>query len=200
VKQSNNIVEIEQVAQVFPGAAKNVYSRESDTMLKKVLVLKGSNVDQEGRISTENMESGFLDEDRKEGRYMVQEGDVITMARGTAVRVGMVTREVADKEIIATANFIIIRPDKNKIRGEVIFAYLQSEVGSKQLQALSTGAVIQHIPASSLKKLEIPVPSIEKQEKITDLLKAVWESRQAVEALIAQQRRTVDATVLSMMA
>ena len=195
-----NMIEIEHIAKLIPGTPKNVYSGEKGTILKEVLVLKGSNVDQQGRISTKDMESVFPAEGKNIDRYKLQKGDVVVMARGTAIRVGMVTEEVADKEVIATANFIIIRPDKKKIWGEVIFAYFNSKIGQEELRALSTGAVIQHIPVSSLKKLKIPIPSFEKQKKICDVLIAGRETRLAAEVLIAQQKRTVDATILGMMA
>lgn len=197
--QFSNMMKIRQIAQIVPGAPKNLCTDKKGKFTRKCLLLKGSNVSQEGNISLEKMESALLSGGQRSERYILQENDVIVMARGTAMRVGLVTKEISKSVVVATANFIIIRPDKTKINGEVIFAFLRTNIGVKLIKSLNTGAVIQHIPASTLRDTKVPVPPKEQQSKITNLLSMAQKARQDAFELIEHQKRVVDATILELM-
>jgi len=199
MKKSNQMKKLGQISQVIPGAAKGVYIADVAKNPNTIHLLKGSNVNSEGSISTEGMERAVLSSSKNTDRYILQEGDVVVMARGSAIRAGFITREVAEKGIIASASFIIIRPNKDEIQGEVIVAYLNSSLGQHRLLALSIGAAIQHIPTSSLKEMEIPVPALVTQKIISDIFYASREAYQATLALAEQQKRTANASILNMM-
>lgn len=200
MNKQNVIKSIGQLCQLIPGAAKSAYSKKQDsTDLKSVFILKGKDVNKEGFISTEDMEKAQLLMGKNIDRYILLTGDVVVMSRGSAIRAAIVTEETAAKEIVASSNFIIIRPDQNKIKGEVIVAYLNSGFGQKLLLALNTGAVIQHIPTSSLRDLEIPVPPLNIQNNISDIFNAGRDAYVATEILMEQQKRTVNASILNMM-
>jgi len=194
----NSPVRLAEVAQIIPGAAAGVYEhvsgRDGDTCL-----LKGGNMDSEGGISTNVMDWVKLIPGRASERYLLQPGDVVIMARGSAIRAAFVTLELAHKRILASANFVIIRPNAEQVQGEVIVAYLNSVVGNQKLQGLSKGATIKLVATSDLRDFEIPVPAKSIQKKIADLFYANRESYQATLALAEQQRRTANAAILNMM-
>ncbi len=187
------------VSQLIPGAAKSAFTVDTATGLVPVYLLMGKNLDFEGGLTTEDMKQEVLASAKNPERYILQEGDVLLMVRGSAMRAGFVSREVAEKRVVASANFIVIRPDKNEIQGEVIVAYLNSVIGQKKLLSLSMGAVIQHIPASSLREMEIPVPALTVQKKISDIFYASQEAYKATLGLAEQQKKTANAAVLNMM-
>lgn len=188
-----------QVTQLIPGAARGAYSDNISNDSDLGYVLKGNSLDTDGGIYTEAMNQVSIVAARNTDRYILQEGDVVVLARGSAIRAGFVTKEVAARKVIASANFIIIRPNKEIIQGEVIAAYLNSTLGRQQLQGLSKGAAIQHIPMSSLRELQIPVPTIEIQKTIADIFYANREAYQATLALAEQQKRTANASILNLM-
>ena len=196
--KSNQLKKLGQISQVIPGAANGAYTADVAASTNPVYLLKGNNVDSEGNISTEGMEQAVLSS-KNADRYILQEGDVVVMARGSAIRAGIVTKEVADKGVIASANFIIIRPNKDEIQGEVIVAYLNSVLGQQGLLGLSMGAVIQYIPTSNLKEMDIPVLVKAAQKRISDIFYASHEAYQATLALAEQQKRTANASILNMM-
>lgn len=199
MKNMNKMQVIGQVSQIIPGAAKGTYSLEADLDGDHAHLLKGNNLDSEGGISTVEMDRVVVSVTRNIERYMLQEGDVVVMARGSAIRAGFVTKEVAQQNVIASANFIIIRPNTEAVQGEVITAYLNSVVGQQRLQGLSKGSAIQHIPTSNLRDLEIPIPSMKIQQNISDIFYANKEAYQATLALAEQQKRTAYASMLNMM-
>ncbi len=53
-----------------------------------------------------------------------------------------------------------------------IKAFFDSEVGSAVLKSIVVGATIPNISAESLKKLIVPLPSMEKQNEIANLYQA----------------------------
>ncbi len=199
MKNDNQKHSLNQVAQLIPGAARGAYSDEVSNNSDLAYVLKGNGLDADGGIHADAMSRVSIAAARNADRYILQEGDVVVLARGSAIRAGFVTNEVADKKVMASANFIIIRPNKEIIQGEVIAAYLNSTLGKQQLQSLSKGAAIQHIPISSLRDLEIPIPAMQLQKTITDIFYANREAYQATLALAEQQKRTANASILNLM-
>lgn len=199
MKYANQVKRLGDISKIIPGASKTAYSSELGAEAEKAYLLRGNNLDAEGGIDIAGVEPVSLSSARDAERFLLREGDVVVMARGSAIRASFVSREVAQKRLIASANFIIVRPNLTEVLGEVIAAFLNSVVGSHQLQAMSKGAVIQHIPASEFRELEIPVPSMPVQKTISDLFYANREAYQATMALAEQQKRVANAAILNMM-
>ncbi|MFA6301675.1 MAG: restriction endonuclease subunit S [Legionella sp.] len=190
---------LEQVSTIISGVVNNAYTDLESQESQQVYLLKGNDLDQNGFISIESMKQVYLSNPQKFNRYILESGDVVVLARGSAIRAGFVTKETASLGVIASANFIILRSNKSKIKGEVITAYLNSEVGREHLLALSKGAIIQHIPASNLKSMEIPVPDLDIQDKICEIFYAIHAAYQATLDLAEQQKRTSNALILNLM-
>lgn len=190
---------LEQVSTIISGVANNAYTDLENDECQHVYLLKGNDLDQNGFISLKSMEQVYLSNSQKSSRYILENGDVVVLARGSAMRAGFVTKEIASLGVIASANFIILRSNKSEVKGEIISAYLNSEVGREHLLTLSKGAVIQHIPASDLKSMKIPVPSLDIQDKICEIFYATHAAYEATLELAEQQKRTSNALILNLM-
>ena len=190
---------LEQVSTIISGVANNSYTDLETQDSRQVYLLKGNDLDQNGFISLQSIEQVYLSDPQKSSRCILEGGDVVVLARGSAIRAGLVTKETASLGVIASANFIILRPNHSEVQGEVITAYLNSEVGREHLFTLSKGSVIQHIPASNLKSMEIPVPSLDVQDKICEIFYATHAAYQAALELAEQQKRTSNALILNLM-
>lgn len=190
---------IEDVAKVIPGAAKGLYNQEPVEALNKAFLLKGVNLDQDGGVQPEGMEEVYLSPGKNTDRYLLKANDIVVMARGSAMRVSLVDEAVEQKNVIASANFLIIRPRSELVKSEVIVAYLNSEVGRSRLLAQSTGAGIQHIPTASLRDLKIPVPSCKEQERIALIFHASIDAYRTTLELADQQKATASAAMLTLM-
>lgn len=190
---------LEQVSTIISGVANNAYTDLETHESQQIYLLKGNDLDQNGFISLQSMEQVYLSNPQKSNRYILESGDVVVLARGSAIRAGFVTKEIASVGVIASANFVILRSNKSEAKGEVITAYLTSEVGREHLLTLSKGAVIQHIPASNLKSMEIPVPSLDIQNKICEIFYAAHAAYHAALELAEQQKRTSNALILNLM-
>jgi restriction endonuclease S subunit len=199
MKKLHRVLKVEEFSKVFPGAARSLYVQEASQELQKVYLLKGINLDQDGGITTNEMEEVYLSPNKNSDRYLLKSGDVVIMARGSAIRVSLVDTDVEQKNVIASGNLLIIRPNIDKVQSEVIVAYLRSIVGQASLLSLSQGAAIQHIPTSKLRALEVPVPLRAKQIQIANIFHASKEAYQATIALAEQQKKTASTSMLSLM-
>lgn len=125
-------------------------------------------------------------------RYAVAPGDVVLTCRGTQFKVGMVTPESAGALI--SANLIAIRTNARMLP-PVLFALLQSPAvrGRLSREGQSSGANLTLNPRT-VSTLPIPVPPLEVQRQIADLVVAA-EEHYAAAIAAANLRRSVALTV-----
>ena len=193
------IRKLEQVTTIISGAGSNAYTNLETPDTQAVYLMRGNDLDQNGVISLQSMEQVYLYNLQKTGRYVLESEDVVVLARGSAIRVGFITKEIASVGVIASANFIVLRPNKSQVQGEVITAYLNSEIGREHLLNLSKGAIIQHIPTSNIKSMEVPVPNLQIQNKIREIFYATQLAYQAALEFAEQQKKTSNALILDLM-
>ena len=104
------------------------------------------------------------EEERKVSNYILQEGDVLLPARGTAIRTAVFHTQ--SYPCIASANLIVIRPNPKMLNSTYLKVFLDSPIGNKIISGAQQGMVIMNISYRDLNVLEIPLPVIEKQEAV----------------------------------
>ena len=194
-----NMKAIGEVATIVPGATNSHYDKEVVEGAALAKLLTGRALTDQGCIDLEGLQTVWLSEGRSVERFTLQSGDVVLMARGTGVRAGLITDAVAQQGVVASSNFLIIRPNSNEISGAVLTAYLNSELGKSALVGMGKGSVIPSIPASGLRSLMVPVPSTLVQEQVADLREASQEAYRATLALAEQQQKTAQARILNLL-
>ncbi|MCE5227135.1 MAG: restriction endonuclease subunit S [Porphyromonadaceae bacterium] len=147
-------VKLKEIAEVFRG--KSIL--KNDTTLGNIAVLNISNIEN-GEISYQDMDT-INEEERKVKRYELVTGDVVLSSRGTAIKTAVF--EAQEKLIIASANFIVIRP-KEKVRGEFIKIFLESPVGLAMIKSFQRGTTIMNINHADMMEMEIPLLPMEQQ-------------------------------------
>ena len=68
-----------------------------------------------------------------------------------------------EEKILASGNLYIIELDETKVDPYFLKAFLESDLGSAALKSIIVGDAIPSISVDSLKKLKVPIPSMEKQ-------------------------------------
>lgn len=191
---------LQSIATIRPGATGTIYDREPTPGSHSANLLKGEGVSREGTIDLGKLDTVWIKPGCDASRFILKPGDVILMARGSLIRAGVVGEEATQRTLLATANFMIIRPnDPEIVSGAVIVAFLNSEPGKTALESITHGSVIQSIPASALRDLQIPVPSQNNQAKIVALMQASHEAYQATLELAAQQQLAAQAKIINLM-
>jgi restriction endonuclease S subunit len=187
---------LEALSTIMLGATPKAFKRNAPDGEANALLLRGKEFNSLGQFEINEMEPVVVDDAKgRAQRHILQEGDVVLLTRGSAIRAGYVPIEVAEKNVIASVNFIIIRANRDKVLGEVIAAYINSPIGRQALLKHSVGTVVQQVPASELRRFRLPVPSLERQQVIADLYHASINAYRETLALAEQQQRVANAAI-----
>lgn len=101
-------------------------------------------------------------------RYALMAGDVLVARTGVG-SVGNVAFVDAPRGALFASYLICLRPRK-RLRGDYLAYFLKSPVGRGELARRAKGATIPNLSAARLKNLEIPIPSLEMQQRIANRL------------------------------
>lgn len=126
-----------------------------------------------------NIQNGMIAEDlpylkkldSKLDKYCIGNRNLLLSKNGAPFKVAVAEVEEGRK-ILGNGNLFIIELDEEKVNPYFIKAFFDSEVGAAVLKSIIVGATIPNISAESLKKLIVPLPSMEKQNEIANLYQA----------------------------
>ena len=147
------------IADVFRGKAINRRDKSGSIAVVNITNLLEYDIDYDGLDTIDEPE-------RKVANYVLQEGDVLIPARGTAMRA--VVYEKKPYTCIASSNIIVIRPDQRQLSGVYLKMFLDSPFGNKLLASIQQGTTVMNISYRDLKIMEIPLPAIERQRELAE--------------------------------
>ena len=152
-------IKLKEVAQVFRG--KNISRKDSTG---NIGVINISNI---GEYDIDYSSLEYISEsERKISSYILENGDVLLPARGTAIRTAVFRRQ--PYQCIASSNIIIIRPRQDLLDSTYLKIFLDSPLGGKILISAQQGTVLVNLSYRDLQEIEIPFASIEEQKKLTE--------------------------------
>ncbi len=156
-----------EVAEIFRGKAVSKKDTNGD-----IGVVNISNI---GQFEVDYSNLDKLDEEeRKVQNYILQDGDVLIPARGTAIRSAVFEKQ--NYPCIASSNVIIIRPDQRKLNSTYLKIFIDSPIGNSLISSLQQGMTVMNISYKDLKVLEVPFPTLEEQERIAKEYKESYET------------------------
>ncbi len=109
------------------------------------------------------------DHEKFSKRSKVDDGDIIFGMIGT-IGNPVIVKKTFDFSI---KNVALIKFNKDNIKNTYILNLLKSETIKKQFNQQSIGGVQKFVSLNVIRKLEIPVPSLEEQKKIASILSSV---------------------------
>lgn len=120
-----------------------------------------------------NVHNGLIDKDLpylttldpKNEKYCLTNHCIILSKNGYPYKIAVAEIKKGQK-ILANGNLYIIELDEEKADPYYIAAFLGSEQGTAALKSITVGATIPNIGVEQLKKLIIPIPSLEQQNEI----------------------------------
>ena len=106
------------------------------------------------------------EENRKITNYILQTGDLLIPARGTAIRIAIFEEQAYP--CIASSNVIVIRATDKSLSTIYLKLFFDSPLGRKMLVTRQQGTAVMNISYKELNNIEIPLPSIEEQRSIAE--------------------------------
>lgn len=128
-------------------------------------------------------------------RSQIQEGDVLLTIAGTIGRTAIVE---TDEQLNCNQAIAIIRLGNSKIEPKYLCHYIASNDAQSQFNKGKVTATIANLSLGQVKKLSIPLPSLEEQKKIAAILDAADEYRQKTKALIDKYDQLTQSLFLEM--
>ena len=119
---------------------------------------------------------------------LCDEDDVLMLWDGE--RSGLVGRGLSGA---ASSTVARIRPLQAKVVSRYLYHYLRSRYGD--IQALRTGTGVPHVPRDLQFLVKLPVPLLEEQWRIAEVLDTIDETIHATERVIAKLRATMEGLV-----
>lgn len=172
---------------------------ELETGFIEVVCLTGNNLLENGlvKLTDGELKKVYVEQSRLEG-HILQDRDILLMARGTNFRAALLTEYDLNVPSIASPNVFVIRCGE-KILPEVLVSFINSGLGQALMDEIAIGSTVRSLSIAGLKNLEISVPEIEHQKLITSIFYANIEALTLLDKLKAQQLITVEASLQQLM-
>ena len=100
-----------------------------------------------------------------------ENGDVLLSKDGTIGKTILYSQE--NEKIVLLSSIAILKPMKEKLRGEYLNQYLQDSRTLTRIVNTKTGSAIKRIVLRDINSLKIVVPKLKEQEKIAKILLSV---------------------------
>ena len=101
-------------------------------------------------------------------RSNLEKGDLLFSAVGTVGKVALV--EIEPKNFDVNESTFILKPNKNIIIDKYLLHYLRGSIFQSKLSSKLRGSTLTGIRKGDLENFEIPIPLLETQEKIVEIL------------------------------
>lgn len=152
---------------ISDGNYSSKYPRSEEFVDNGIPFIRANNL-VDGSVSNEDMY--FITEEKHDIllKGHVKTGDVLITTRGNIGQVAIVPEYHDDSNI--NAQIVLLRPDNNILKNRYLLWSLQSFDAKKQYRSLETGTALKQLPVGKLKELYIKVPSLNKQEIISNKL------------------------------
>ncbi|WP_343613228.1 restriction endonuclease subunit S [Novosphingobium sp.] len=107
-------------------------------------------------------------------------GDVVTVRTGEPGKTAVVPHNIGEINCI---DVIFSRPG-SEVRGEYVSFFMNSRIAKRQIAVLQGGLAQQHLNVGEMKRIQIRVPPLARQDQIVGLLKGAWSRIEAEEATL----------------
>ena len=119
-------------------------------------------------------------------RYRLRQGEVLFNRTNSHELVGRTAvYDLGDDHVFASY-LVRLKTRPTRLLSSYLCAYLSAPIGRRQVMSFATRGVSQtNVNATNLKRILIPLPLIDYQQRVVDLLATLDAARQAVEARCA---------------
>lgn len=104
--------------------------------------------------------------DQINSNQLLASGDILFMAKGNN---NFAVMYASDRPAVAVSLFFIIRPNRNMVDPAYLTWYLNAPAAQSYFHENRLGATVGNIRKEALEKIEIELPSLDKQKQIAKL-------------------------------
>ena len=89
------------------------------------------------------------------------------------INVGSVACLQNEEEVIVSPLYVVVKVDETRLLAEYLDLFLHSDIALRQITSLTSGSVRDSLKYDAFARLELPIPSIEKQRDVVNKLNAI---------------------------
>jgi type I restriction enzyme S subunit len=175
---------------VLDGDRGKEYPKEKDFFQHEhCLFLSAKNVTKKGFKFDVSM---FITEkkDNAMRKGKLKRGDIVITTRGTLGNIAHFNTEIPFEHVRINSGMAIIRNDKTAINSEFLNILLNSPIVNEQTELLAFGSAIPQLTIGLLKNLNIPVPNVKEQNKISAMINSVSNKITLIESKLTSSQNT----------
>lgn len=125
------------------------------------------------RVDKTNIMYLTKDVQSKISRYIVEKDDICLAIVGNTIGLVFYITENEDKFNLTENAARITNLDTSKINSKFLFYYLNSKSGQHKIKSSQVGSAQGKLPIKNIKSISIPLPPLNEQEKIADVLSSL---------------------------
>ena len=145
----------------------------------KYKLVRITDIDEWGNISEKDLKHVGLSKEFKVDKLLTK-GDIVVSRQSFPARVGIFEREKA----VLSSNLVKIKFNEETLLPKYFLWFSQTQEWEEQVIELTKGTAQPVFSANSLKEIQIPIPSLEKQREII-------EEREKDLAIINHQKQSI---------
>lgn len=124
---------------------------------------------------------------------LCKKGDVLICVRGaTTGRMNW-----ADREYCIGRGLAALTPRKEICNSEYVYFFIETQ--TQQMLALTAGSTFPNLPGAKLRKLNIPIPSLDEQHNIVEYLSSLEKQMHELEKLQRETEKEIEALIPSIL-
>ena len=135
----------------------------------------------------------FLEEDPKSVANLLQDGDVLFVAKGFRFFATLYKEDFGNA--IASSIFFVLRPDKTRIIPAYLVSVLNLPKNLLHFQQSGAGSTIPSIRKNELADFTFNLVSLEQQQKVVALQELYFKDIQITDALIREKQKLFQTTI-----
>lgn len=135
---------------------------------KGVRYLQGTNV-HSGKITDDTVFYISKEFNEKHQKNILKPDDILVVQSGHVGECAV----VGDKYAGANCHALIIMSNAGSCCSKYVAQYINSDIGIQKIAAITTGNTIKHILATTIAKVTVPVPSLDEQRRIANILEKI---------------------------
>ena len=163
---------IGELAEIIDGDRGKNYPQQSEFMPEGYcLFLNTGNVTVSG-FSFENNQ--FISKEKSDllRKGKLKRRDIVYTTRGTVGNAGFFSERIPYEHIRINSGMVIIRPNESVVCTEFLYQILKSSDYRSYFQQYCTGSAQPQLPIKNLSRIELNIPTLERQHQIAKILSA----------------------------
>lgn len=159
-KKLCDVAEIFRGYQITSSEINKITEKKIDEVSCKVINISDINLGEVAQNLTE-----FYTTDKKINRYCLRNNDILIASKGTNNKLAVIKIN-NDEKYIASGNLNVIRLKEKDINPYYLEMFFESNKGQTLLNSIRSGGCLPALNITSLKNMEIPVPTLKEQQEV----------------------------------